>query len=355
MKKLKEQMIRRNKRSFIKKEDSRLLVPSGSIMLNLACSDTINGAYVVGKVVNLIGDSSSGKTLLALSGLAEMVKNSKFDEYRLIYDDAENACEFGIEKLFGKKVFDRVEPAYKDSNNNWCPSDTIEAFYANVQEILNSKKPFIYVLDSLDSIGSFEEKERAEEILDAIRKDKGISGSYRMQKARLLSEILRNIVKSIKDTKSLVLIVSQTRDDIGSRFGAKTRSGGRALKFYSSHEIWLSVKDDLKKGDYIIGREGKVKIAKNKLTGKLRRVGFKLYYDYGVDDIGDSIDYLITNDYWQLKKRTILVEDFKVELTRDVLIEYIEKENKEKELFNLVQNKWNEIEEGLKLNRKSKF
>ena len=80
-----------------------LLIPSGSIMLNLACSDRWDGAWKPGRIVNIIGDSSSGKTLLALSMFGEMGLREKFDEYRFIYDDAEHALDFDLEGA-GKTV-----------------------------------------------------------------------------------------------------------------------------------------------------------------------------------------------------------------------------------------------------------
>lgn len=332
-------------------------MPIGSILLNLACSDRIDGAFALGKVVNLIGDSSSGKTLLALSMFAEMTKLSEFDAHRFIYDDAECACEFNIEKLFGRRVAERIEPPFKDEEGNWVPSETVESFYANVQDAIDDSRPFIYVLDSFDSVTSVDERERGKKLHKAVRNDQEMPGSYKVEKPRMLSEILRNIVRGVKNIQSLVVIISQTRDNIGG-LGGKTRSGGKALKFYSSHEIWLAVKKDVKSRDRIIGVDIKARVTKNKLTGKYRTVDFRLYYDYGVDDLRSCIDFLIAeNDGVRvnMNKRTLEIPSMGLRGEIDSVIREIENSNRENELYQLVQNTWNEIEESLKLNRKEKF
>ncbi len=322
------------------------LIPTGATLLNLALSSTPSGGYPIGKVVNLIGDSSSGKTFLALTALAEMANKKVFDDYRLIFDDAEAALEFNIKKLFGKKLDDRLENDEDD-----C-SDTIQDFYGNVLNAIEDGEPFVYVLDSFDSLTSTEEQDRA----DGYAKKKEVKGSYKTEKPRMMSEILRVIARKIKKSNGLLIIISQTRDNIGITFGSKkTRSGGKALKFYSCHEIWLAVRRHKKKKDLEIGVDVIAKISKNKLTGKLRKIEFPIYYEIGVDNITSCINYLIEVKHWKKKGSTITAKEFDVATSTSKLVAHIEKNNLELRLSRITATVWNGIEDELKLNRKSKY
>jgi len=329
----------------LKEETSKLSVPSGSTLLNLACSDSLDGAYGTGKIVNLIGDSSSGKTILAWSMLAEVINNPLFKEYRIIYDDVEAALEINIKKMFGKKTKERVE---------FLSSDTVEEFYGTIVSITNNTSPFIYVLDSLDALTCDEEQKRAEE----YAKEKGNkAGSFKTEKPRMISEILRVMKRKIKSTHSMLLIISQTRDNIGfsSMFQPKTRSGGKGLKFYCSHEIWLAVGKKHKKMEREIGADVMVKITKNKLTGKKRNIEFPVYYDYGVDDIGSCVKFLMEEKHWKKSGNNIDAHDLNLLLTENKLIDEIESKNLEPKLRKIVQSVWTDIEDKIKMDRKPKY
>jgi len=191
-----------------------------------------------------------------------------------------------------------------------------------------------------------------------------------MEKAKMVSEILRVIDRDIKRIEALIIIVSQTRDNVGFVLTDKTRSGGRALKFYSTHEIWLSVLKTLKKKDRAIGVNTGAKVSKNKLTGKVRNVEFPIYYDYGVDDIAANVDFLVKEGVWKKRAakkkseslrqgesegRIIQATDFKLEGTKDKLIRQIELNSLELDLQSLVGEVWNNIEEEIRLQRKPKY
>ena len=332
-----------------------LLIPTGSTLLNLACSDTADGGWGVGKMVNLIGDSSSGKSLLSFTMFAEVVRRKEFDDYRLIYDDVEQACEFNIKKLFGKKVADRVEPpGIEDGEPKH--SDVIQDFYGTILQLCKSGKPFIYVLDSLDALSSKEEVTKVDDIMAAHKEGKQTSGTYGMDKPKILTQMLRRIISDLKATKSLLLIISQTRDNINPMsFEKKTRSGGNALRFYASHEIWLARAAKHKSKDRVIGAEVKVKVSKNKLTGKLREVGMSIYYDLGLDNVGSCVDFLIDEGIWKKSKNTIEVESLGLRGTRESLIRQIEHAGLEDKLVEETEKAWVDIEESLKLNRKPRY
>jgi len=344
---------------FEEKINRENLVPTGSTLLNLACSDNLIGGWPLGKVINLIGDSSSGKTFLALTSLAECSREKRFDDYRLIYDDAEAALEINLKTLFGKRFSKRLEwwrLEDKKNKDRFKASDTIQDFYRNVISCIEEDRPFIYVLDSFDALTSEEEIERTKKLV----RNKDQSGSYKMEKAKLASEILRVIKARLGETKSLVLIISQTRDKIGVAFGSsKTRSGGKALRFYSCHELWMAVKGHEKKTIKGKGREigirALVKIKKNKLTGKPRQVEFPIYYEMGIDDIGSMVDFLIEEGVWSKSGRIIKADFLDMTGTRREIIGNIEDQNLEHKLKNLVAQTWMDIEGALKKKKKKRF
>jgi len=338
-----------------------LLVPSGSTLLNLACSDSSDGAFATGTMVNMIGDSSAGKSFEALTMLAEVAHIELFDEYRLIYDDAEHASQFDITTLFGEKTAERIEPPELDDDGEPLPSDTIQDFQSNVMKAFEKKKPFIYVLDSFDAVTSVEEQAKLKKTMDARKKGEKAAGSYGMEKAKISGQILRMIVSQLKRSHSFILIVSQTRENIDpTSFTKKTRSGGRALKFYASHEIWLAVAKKHSKGPEkrkrMIGIDCKAKVSKNKLTGKLRNVEFPIFYSYGIDDIGSCVDFLVQEGHWKTSKLSIIVPEMKFKGNRASLIKKIETSPRNvARLQKLTERVWNKIEASLNLNRKRRY
>jgi len=333
------------------------LLPTGNTLLNLALSDKVDGGYSVGKMVNLIGDSSSGKTIMALTMLAEANHNPAFKDYDLIFDDVESALEIDIEALFGESLAERI--IFKKSN-------TIEDYYGAIYNQIVSGTPFIWVLDSFDALTSRDEQRRAaefgkqeakrdgdEDVLDEIEKNKG---SWKTEKPKMASEIFRVITGEIKKTDSIVMIISQTRDNLGfgAMFTPKTRSGGKALKFYATHEIWLATGVSHKKLKRTIGADCMVKVSKNKLTGKRREVYFPIYYDYGVDSIESCINFLIDEGHWKKNKGKITSE-LSDPLSIEELIKFIESNKLEKKLNAIVGEIWDNIEDKIKLNRKPKY
>ncbi|HDN17641.1 MAG TPA: hypothetical protein ENF41_01155, partial [Candidatus Bathyarchaeota archaeon] len=119
-------------------------LPTGCTVLNLALSDRVDGGFGMGKIANVIGDSSSGKSILALSVFAECAHNEAFSDYRLIYDEPEQACEFDIERLFGVKTKERIEPPAVDDEGLPLCSETVQDFHANIHKALDDGRPFVY-------------------------------------------------------------------------------------------------------------------------------------------------------------------------------------------------------------------
>jgi len=330
---------------------------TGSTLLNLAVSDRASGGFGLGKIVNIIGDSSSGKTTLAWSLLAEAAHNPRFEKHSLVYDDVEAACEHDVAKLFGQVTADRVIPP-RGTKEEPRGSSTVEEFQLSIHSYLKKGKPFIYILDSLDALTSDDEETRMEEKVKAYEKGTKPKGSYGMAKPKAMSEMLRQIVRKLRDSDSLLIIISQTRDNINPMsFTPKTRSGGRALEFYASHIMWTAVAEKIKKMEQTIGILCRVKSTKSKLTGKIRTVDFPIYYDYGIDDITSCIDYLVKSGWWKMSGSTVCPgDDMPVPACkRTKLITECEDRRVGKLLRVATGVCWRVMEDKLKLNRRSKY
>lgn len=334
------------------------LVPMGSTLLNLAMSGTIHGGAKKGTMVNVIGASHGGKTVLALTTFAEANRKKSFNNHAFIYDDVERANSFDMNYLFGALTAKRIQNARPDKEEQF--STTVQHFQANLTHWLKKGDPFIYVLDSYDALDAMEDQKKMEEMVDALEKDKKDNpGTYGMAKAKAGSSILRSVTSGLSSSKSVLFIISQTRDNVDPRsFVKETRSGGRALKFYAHHEMWLKPIGEIKKQDTPIGNSVEINITKNKITGTHRKVVIDIYYDYGIDDIGSCIDYLLKQGHWSGGGSAKINHkgDFDFEnCTRPKFISLIEKNDLHRQLQRIVEKVWNEFENGLRLGRKNKY
>jgi RecA/RadA recombinase len=321
------------------------LLPSGSTLLNLALSDMPFGGWAKGSLANIVGDSHAGKTMLAWTLFAEVVKCNSLNDYEPIYDEPEASLRINLNRMFGGKLIQRVHIAEIGKDL----SSTIEDFASNIKGYIKNGTQFIYVLDSFDALTS-----KAEEKSTTIGE-----GTYGTEKAKLGGSILRQIMRDLRNTDSWLGIISQTRQKIGITFGSKkTRSGGDALRFNSTHEVWMHIKEHIKSKNREIGVKVVVQVKKNKLTGKRREVSFPIYYDYGIDDIGSCIDFLLEEGFWRQKAKGVSkIEtggDFK-DMTKDKLIEYIEGDNLESQLSEIVGQCWAKIEKDILTKRKPRY
>jgi len=356
----------------------RNLLSTGSTLLNLACSDNPFGGFLKGKYYFLVGDSASGKTFLSMTCFAEASINKMFKDYRLIYDNVEDGCLMDLEGLFGKSVAKRIEfPGGKDKEGVPIFSSTIEEFYFNLDDAVKVGKPFIYVLDSMDGLSSdyegkkFKDRKKAylkkqrrrgeqpDKKEDDGKKEAAVTGSYGDGKAKKNSENIRIAVNDLRKTGSILLVLAQTRDNFDFGWEKKTRAGGHALRFYATVEIWSSVVGQITKvvndQKRSIGVDVKLKIKKNRITGKTPTVETAIYPSYGIDDVGTCVDYLIEEKHWAKEKQSIVAHEFDITATRDKLIKLIEERELENDLRMIVGKVWREIEDASKPQRKSRY
>jgi RecA/RadA recombinase len=328
---------KRKKEPTIRTSD---LLSTGSTLLNLACSGRYKGAIPVGRYLLMVGKSAAGKTWLAHQIMAEAANNKRFDDHELYYDDAEGGALMDKEHYFGKRVVSRLKAPHKDGASRY-----LEEFYDRVDDLAASGQPFIYVLDSQDVLTTKAEQK-------AVKK-------HRMQRNKIHSQRIRNVVTGVQKTDSILIILSQTRKNMGfsSRFNPDVRAGGEALRFYNHLELWLRSKGRKKKKvngkDRDVGTDTMVKIEKNRVSGRLGTI--PILWSYGVDDISSCIDYLIEERHWKETRGVLLAEDLDFEGPRRKLIKQIEKEGLETDLREVVQTVWRQIEEATKANRKPRY
>lgn len=343
------------------------LLSTGSTLLNLANTGSPFGGFPKGKYFFIVGDSASGKTFLSMTCFAEAVANPSFAEYRLIYDNTEDGMLLDLDALFNEATADRVEPPAREKDGTPRYSETIEEFYYHLDDAVAAGRPFVYVLDSMDALDSEAAEKKFARHKKAHHRARGdepaekVAGSYGDGKAKLNSQGLRKALRGLREKGSILIIISQTRDDIGSMFpGAKTRAGGRALRFYATNEIWSKVvkthtKDVLGKRRKLGVRVG-LEVKKNRINGRLGYVEVDIYPDYGIDDLGSCVDYLVEEGYWPKEGQTIECRGLDgLSGTREKVIRVIEKRNLEDTVRCLCGKCWAEVQAACALKRKNRY
>ena len=344
------------------------LLKTGSTVLDLAITGRRAGGFTKGRYFWMVGDSSSGKTFLMLTCLAEASINPEFDDYRFIYDNAEDGALMDMARYFGKRMAARLEPpATVDDAPVY--SAEVEDFYYHLDDALTEAeapggKPFIYLLDSMDSLDSKYSGAKFQEAKKASRGGTKAKGDYGDGKAKINSTSLRRVVTRLRATGSILIVLSQTRDNInaGPFDVPQTHAGGHALKFYSTVQLWSSVGSKIKRTvlgrEVVVGVNCRVRTKKNRLTGKERTVTFPIYFDTGIDDIGGMVDFLGHWRFWP-KNKTGTVDataDFdNVKMRRDELVEWVEENGLRADLEDIVEAAWDTIEARAEVKRENKY
>jgi RecA/RadA recombinase len=361
------------------------LLGTGSTLLNLLFSGNPFGGFLRGKYFFFVGDSASGKTFLSMTCAAESTINPDFQNYRVIYDNVEDGMLMNLDSLFSEATADKVEPP---ATANGAPvfSETGEQFYYHLDDALlragwdnkNKKmvevkdaRPFIYILDSENGLDTDAADKKFYEHKAAARKekkagDKEAAGSYGDGKAKMHSQDLRRAMKGLRKTGSILIVLSQTRDNISGYGERKTRAGGRALRFYATVECWFTPVEQIKKN--VQGKERKVGVRvkgetkKNRITGKLGEVEIDIFPSFGIDDIGTCVDYLVEEGFWPASsagrpglKARIDARALGQVGTRDKLIRFIERHGLEDKVRELCGQCWAEIDAASALKRKNRY
>jgi len=244
------------------KNENSEYAPTGSTLLDLIVGGGKGKGFPFGRIVNLVGDKSSGKTFLVCEIIAAC--RHKFgNKFKWSYDDCESGFTFDTENLYG---FEIMPKALRDR----IRSDTIEDAYVNIRkfaENLKSNEFGVYALDSLDGLSSKESNKLAEEHYQkAVAGKDNDTGSYRMGKAKYLSqEFLPQLSDLLERKNCLLIIISQVRENLDvMSFDKFVRAGGKALDFYCHTALWLANVNKIKVKGRTIGATIKVKTTKSK-------------------------------------------------------------------------------------------
>ena len=248
--------------------DNMEVIHTGSLSLDMALGV---GGYPKGRIIEIYGPESSGKTTFALHAIAEAQKKGGY----AAFIDAEHALDPKYAKALGVDV----------DNLILSQPDTGEQALEITEQLVRSNAIDIVVIDSVAAL------------VPKVEIDGDMGDSHVGLQARLMSQAMRKLSGVISKTNTVAIFINQIREKVGVMFGSpETTSGGRALKFYSTIRLDVRRVEGIKQGDQIIGNLTRVKVVKNKVAAPFKTIEVDLIYGQGVSRYGEILDLAVERD-----------------------------------------------------------